>query len=171
RLGSRAEVGEGGQKGQVLQGVNGDKGWLRSGGTVQEIGKERLGELREEAYLLWLTTLLPLQKDQTLELTPLPESKVDDQPVNGVKVTSKGHADVKLYFDSKSGLLVKSARRLEEGGVAFDQEYLYGDHKDYEGVKLPAGMTEQRGGSKFAEWSEVGYTFPRQPDEAQFGKP
>ena len=171
RLRSRLEVGEGAQKGQIVQVVNGDKGWLLSGGTVQEIGKERLGELREEAYLLWLTTLLPLQKDQTLELTPLPESKLNDQTVNGVKVASKGHADVKLYFDSKSGLLVKSERRLEEGGVAFDQEYLYSDHKDSDGGKLPTRITEQRNGSKFAEWSEISYVFPRQPDETQFGKP
>src|SRR5262249_43908858 len=90
--------------------LNGDKGWQSVGGPAVELSAERLGELREEAYVLWLTTLTPLTKSE-YTLTPLAEIKVNGDPAVGVLAKTKGRPDVKLYFDKKSDLLVKVERR------------------------------------------------------------
>ena len=113
--------------------VNGDKGWQSIGGTVSDLGPERLKELREEIYILGLETLLPLKKDG-VELTPLPEIKVNGQPAVGVKA-KQGHADAKLYFDAHSHLLVKIERNSDEA-VSLAKEYLFGGHKELDGMVL-----------------------------------
>src|SRR5713226_2258894 len=59
----KLEAGPAGQKAQFLLVVNGKQGWQSDGTGVAEVDKQRLSELREEAYLLWLTTLLPLKKE------------------------------------------------------------------------------------------------------------
>jgi hypothetical protein len=165
------DVGSGLQKARVIQVVNGESGWQSTGGMVTELGKERLGELREEAYLLWLATLVPLLKDDAFELKPLPEGKVNDRPAAVVQVTRKGHGDVRLYFDKASGLLVKSERRAKEAGQPFDQEYVYGEHKEFDGVTLPTRQQELRGGKRFAELAEMAYKFPRTVEDSTFGRP
>ena len=90
--------------GQVIIVLNGDRGWRSAGGAVNEVTKEGLDELREEVYIEWLATLLPLKKDG-FDLTPLPDKMVDGQPTAVLKVATRGHFDARLYFDKASNLL------------------------------------------------------------------
>ncbi len=150
--------------------VNGDKGWQSIGGMVSDLGPERLKELREEIYILGLETLLPLKKDG-VELTPLPEIKVNGQSAVGVKAASKGHADAKLYFDAHSHLLVKIERNSDEAGVSLVKEYLFGGHKEFDGVVLPTRVVETLDGKKASELTSASYKFPSKPDESAFAKP
>jgi hypothetical protein len=151
--------------------VTGDKGWQSASGTVTDISKERVEELREEAYVLWLSTLLPFIKDNNFTLTPLPEAVVDSQPAVGVKVAHKGHGDVALYFDKRTGLLVKTARRVKESGLSLDKEYHYSGHKLFEGLYLPTKYVELVNGRKFVEVAEISYRFPRAIDDSTFARP
>jgi hypothetical protein len=164
-------VSGGMQKARVVQVLNNDKGWVFSGGMVSEMGKDRLAEMREEVYLLWLTTLAPLKRDTQLTLTPLPEEKPEGRPLVGVKVAAKGHADVKLYFDRETSLLVKAARKASEGGTAFEQEYRFGEHKEFEGVRLPTRVTEIRNGKGSTDLGGVMYKFPRTIEASTFDRP
>ena len=171
RFRSSVEVGEQDTKFRLVVVINKDTGWQQSGGATMELTKERLGELREEAYVLYLTTLTPLKKDSGMELTPLPEGKVNDAPVIGIKVSQKGHADSKLYFDKNTHLLVKIERRVTEAGLLVTKEYLYSDHKNFGGVKLPGKMIESMNGRKVSEVSSFNYQFPNRAEESAFGKP
>ncbi len=150
--------------------VNGDKGWQAVGGTVSDVGPERLKEIREEIYILWLETLTPLQKEG-FDLAPLPEIKVNGQAAVGVKASRKGHADAKLYFDGRTHLLVKIARTSEEAGLNLDKEYLFSDHKDFDGVKMPTHVVETLDGKKASELTSASYKFPSKPDDSAFAKP
>lgn len=150
--------------------VNGDKGWRSVSGSVTDLGRERLGELREEIYILDLETLIPLLKPG-FDLAPLPEIQIGDRPAAGVKVSSKGHADAKLYFDGQTHLLVKIERSALEAGLKLDKEYLFGDHKDFDGVKLPTRQMELLEGKKVMELTSASYKFPSKPDETVFTKP
>ena len=94
--------------------LNGEKGWQSSGGPAMELGAERVREMRNEVYVLWLATLTPLKKDD-IQLSPVPDIKVLGEAAVGVKATSKGKPDVKLYFDKKTNLLVKVERRVPAG--------------------------------------------------------
>ncbi len=158
------------KKGRFAIAVNGDKGWQAVSGTVTDIGPERFKELQEEIYVLGLESLTPLQK-ASFELAPLPEIKVGDQPAVGVKVSSKGHADAKLYFDGRTHLLVKIERTAREAGLKLDKEYLFGDFKDFDGVKLPTRRMELLEGKIVMELTSASYRFPAKPDEAAFNKP
>jgi hypothetical protein len=150
--------------------VNGDKGWQSAGGPTVDLGPARLAEVRDEMYVLWLTTLMPL-KQTAFKLSPLPEIKVNGAAAVGVKVMSKDKADVKLYFDKKTNLLVKIERRATEGGQKVDKEYFYSDHKDFDGVKLPTKQSEWINGRKFSELTGATYKFPKKLEEAVFAKP
>ena len=158
------------KKGRFAIAVNGDKGWQSASGTVAEIGPDRFKELREEMYVLGLETLTPLQK-AGYNLTPLPEIKIAGQPAVGVKVSSKGHADAKLYFDGRTHLLVKIERDALEAGLKLDKQYLFGEFKDFDGVKLPTRQMELLEGKPVMELTSASYKFPSKPDQAAFTKP
>jgi hypothetical protein len=137
---------------------------------VTELGKEGLEPLQEEVYVEWLTTLVPLKKD-TFTLGPLEDRMVDDKPAAGVKVESKGHGEVKMYFDKASGLLVKLERQSTEAGFPVKKEYLFSAHKEFDGVKLPSKRTELLNGKKFVDLTSLSYKFPGKPDDTVFGRP
>ena len=130
-----------------------------------------LKELREENYAHWLTTLLPLKKETSLKLTPLPETKVNGKPAVGVKVSAEGRPDVSLYFDKKSHLLVKSERKTMEAGESILKEDIYSTYKEFDGVRLPTKIERWSGGKKISEITTAGYHFPRKLDESTFAKP
>jgi hypothetical protein len=150
--------------------INGTMGWQSIAGATSNLPRGRLDELREEAFVQWAATLLPLRREQ-FTLTASREAKVQDRPVAVVKATAKGHGDLLLSFDKETGLLVQLARRAREGGVEVDKEYLYAAHRDFDGVKLPTSIIETLNGKKFSELSSVKYQFLRSRDDTLFGKP
>jgi hypothetical protein len=165
------EAQAGGQRLRVLVVVNGDKGWQSAGGAVTDLGAERLKELREEGHARRLAALLPLTKDASLRLAPAPEAKVNGEPAPGVKVSAEGHADVLLYFDKKTHLLVKSERRAAEGGESVLREETYSAYKEFDGVRLPTKVVRTAGGKPVSETTTAAYAFPRKVEEATFAKP
>jgi hypothetical protein len=155
---------------QLTMVVNGDRGWQSTGGMVTELSKERLDELKEEGYVQWLTTLVPV-KGEGFTLTPLPEVKVGDKPALPVRVARKGHSDVTLFFDKDNSLLVQIQRRTKEAGLTLDKTYQYSDHKSFDGVKLPTKQVELLNGRKFTELTSATYRILPRADDAAFGKP
>lgn len=158
------------QKFRIILVFNRDKGWRAGSGATKDMTPEEIEEFREEAYTLWLTTLLPLREKQ-FELTSLPEAKVLGQPAVVVKVASKGHADVKLFFNKQTNLLVKTERKAREAGLDLNKESYYGDHKDFDGVKLPTKQVDLSNGKKAADLTITGYRFPARLDDRVFDKP
>jgi hypothetical protein len=158
------------QKIQMTLVLNEDRGWRATGGTVAELAKEELDDLREERYVTWLASLLPL-RDKAFSLAPLPEIQVNGQPALGIKVSRTGHGEAKLYFDKRSHLLVKVERRGREAGLSVEKEYLHFDHKNFEGVVLATKYIELTSGKKFAEVTTTSYRFPRRVEAQTFAKP
>jgi len=149
--------------------VAGDKSWQATGGTVSDIGAERLREIREEIYVLWLETLTPLKEG--FDLAPLPETKVNDRPAVGVKASSKGHPDVSLYFDKDTHLLAKVARTTKMAGLTVNKEYLFSDYKEFDGVKLPSKEVTLINGRKWTDMTINSYKFPKQLAKDMFSRP
>ncbi len=155
---------------RIAYAVAGDKGWESIGGKADDLGAERLKELHGEIYVLWLETLLPLKKDG-IDLTPLPEIKVNGQPAVGVKGSSQGLADVNIYFDKGTHLLAKLEWTAREAGLPRAKEYLLGDYKEFDGVQMPTHLIETTDGKKSAELLSASYKFPSKADDAAFAKP
>jgi hypothetical protein len=156
------------KKVKIVSVLNGDKAWESQGGPPEAVTAQRVREMSEEVYVMWLTTLTPLKKDGVV-LKPLPEKKVDTKPAVGVAVAAKGRPDVKMYFDKESHLLVKVERDALLAGQKLDKEYLYGDYKDVDGARLPGKLAEVVNGKKFIEL-KAAYKLGK-PDDSAFNKP
>jgi hypothetical protein len=166
---SRTVLEAGGRRQIVV--LNGDKGWiLPLGGAAQELNKDFFEELREEPYVWWLMTLTPLQKDG-FELKVLPDAKVKDQDAAVVKVSSKGHPDATLFFDKRTDLLIKIARRAKQAGVPLNKEYYYSDYKEFDGVRLPAKELITLNGKPLSEVTFTRYRLLSRIEDSTFGKP
>ncbi|MFN4259986.1 MAG: hypothetical protein ACK4RK_11890 [Gemmataceae bacterium] len=147
-----------------------DSGWRSSGGMVKELTKEELQEARAETYAVWLTTLLPL-RDRAFQLESLPETKVNDRPAWGIKVSRPDRPDVKLFFDQHTHLLVQLERRAPEKGVEVTKTILFDDYKEFGGVQLAIRQIDRTDGKTNAELAILSYRFPNALDDKVFTKP
>jgi hypothetical protein len=149
--------------------VNGDKGWMND----TEMNAEQLAEFKENNYAGWVSSLLPL-KDKEFTLTAIEETKVGNEPAVGVKVSHAGHRDVKLYFDKKTGLLVKVVMRAKAedlGGKEVDQESELREYKDMNGIKVPMKVVILRDGKRYVEAEVTDWKGSEKLPDSTFAKP
>jgi hypothetical protein len=148
--------------------------WIALNGKVMTTlnKEEELAALKEAMYAEEMAGLA-LLGDKNLELSIIGEDKVNDMPVVGVRVSSKGHKDVSLYFDKNSNLLVK----MENRGLDFQtqqevaEERILSDYKDHEGVKRPMKVTMNREAKKFIEMEFTEIKTVDKLDDGTFDKP
>jgi hypothetical protein len=153
--------------------INGDQGWRQLMGETQELDKEQLANQKEGLYAGQVTSLLPLG-DKAFTLTLLGETKVEDKPAVGVKVSHKDRPDVKLFFDKENGLPVKSETKVhsaEEGNKEVTQETIFGNYQQVEGAWLAGKVTILRDGKKFVEAENSGWKPAEKLDDKMFSKP
>lgn len=98
----------GGQKVDLTVIANGDQVYEAAFGMSRLAEGEKREYVRGQVYRLWVQSLLPLLTDKDFVLKQLPEIKIGDAAAVGVEVTRKDKPAVKLYFDAKTGLMVKS---------------------------------------------------------------
>jgi hypothetical protein len=154
--------------------INDDKGWKQLPEQQPEkMSKDEVQEGREEMYAGWVATLLPL-REKGFTLSPLGKMKVGQHETDGIRVSHKDHRDVSLFFDRKSGLLVKSQTRIKDvdsGGKEQTQDTLFQDYKMIDGAKLPTRVTIKRDDKLYVEGEMTEFqpreTFP----EATFNRP
>jgi len=157
----------------ILLVLNGDKAWIKMGSDTNEMPLDQLAEQKEAQHCSYVTTLLPL-KGKGFTLATLGEIKVGDRPALGVKVSSKNHRDVSLYFDKATNLLVKAdytVKSQEQGGKEVTQESLFGNYTDIQGAKIPMKLTINRDGKKYVDAENTDLKPVDKPDEKLFTKP
>jgi hypothetical protein len=152
---------------------DGKQGWRRVNDDVTELSPEQLAEQKHSAYHGYVTSLAALLKDKQVTFKSLGESKVDDKPAVGVKVSKAGHRDVSLYFDKDTGLLAKSKVKVKdvERDQEFTQETLYGAYKDFNGVKHATKQGTKRDGTPFLELEVVELKPVEKLEPSVFAKP
>jgi hypothetical protein len=69
--------------------------------------------------------------------TGFPASNVDDSEVDIVQGTTATNTPVKLYFDKKSGLLIRLVRYSNTVLGINPAQVDYSDYRDVSGVKMP----------------------------------
>jgi hypothetical protein len=167
-------VGEAnGMKFTFIQIFNADKGWLSINGQTMDADKDTIAEAKEELYASWVADLYPL-KEKEFKLSPLGDSKVADKEAVGIKVAHKDHRDVNLFFDKKSGYLIKQESRVKDpmaGGTEQSQESIFDDYKDVEGVKRPYKVLINRDGKKFVEGEVTEMKLLEKIEDSVFAKP
>jgi hypothetical protein len=113
---------------------------------------------------------LPLKREKGFKLEPLGEVEVKDRPAVGIRVLSKGHRDINLYFDKKTHQVVKTERRvIDDNGMEVSQENFLtpGKGPGLEGTRL----TIHRDGKLFIEAEVTTFTPAEKLDDSIFAEP
>ena len=165
-------VEAGGQKIPIVNVLAGDKGWNKIAKDTNEFDKDQLAEAKEEAYAGWVVTLAPL-KDKQFKLSLIGEQEIEKRKALGVKVSSKGHRDVDLYFDKETGMLVKAQTTVKDDatGQEVTEETFPGEYKDVQGVKQPTKFLVKRDGKLFIEGEATDVKLAEKLDAGTFAKP
>jgi outer membrane lipoprotein-sorting protein len=174
----------GGTKTTTVQILNGDKVWLTSRGATRELTVDQAARVKADPFTDFPVRQLPLYKGKGYKLTMLGESKVEEKRVVGVKVSSEGKPDARLFFDKDTGLLVKREYELNRavlagGGVPaggeepkpVTVEIIYEDYEEAAGVRYPTKTTRFQGGQKIGEDEVTEFKVVEKFDEKTFAKP
>src|SRR5208282_5189713 len=95
---------------------------------------------------------------------------VDGQNAYFVEGEREGKTALQLYFDAKSGLLVRLVRYGDTPLGLLPTQIDYADYRDVKGVRIPFRWTLARPGGRFTiQLTEVKQNVPL--DDAQFAKP
>ncbi|MGH7170109.1 MAG: HEAT repeat domain-containing protein [Gemmataceae bacterium] len=97
---------------------DGDKSWRVFNGQIQNFDKEDLASLRISEYVDRVTELADLLTDKGFTFAQLADAQVEGRPARGLKISCKDRPDISLYFDKKTGLLVKYSYRAPRFGGA-----------------------------------------------------
>jgi hypothetical protein len=151
--------------------LNRDKARVKINEDTEKLDKEDLAEAREEAYAGWVATLVPL-KDKAFTLSPLGEIKVGKRPALGVKISSKGHHDIDLYFDKATHFLVKTVAQVkDDNGQEVTEETYYSDYKKVQGTRQATKFTIKRGGKTYLEAEVTECKLAKKLDDSVFAEP
>jgi hypothetical protein len=165
-----------GMKVSQTQVIHGDQGWAEVNGQAMDLPKEAVVEMREQKYAEDLDRLGFL-KDADKGLSVVEDAQVNGEPAAGVRVKSKGHRDVTLYFDKATGLLVKRAHTVLDPSLSKEapkevlQEVVFADYADTAGVKHYKTITALRDGKKVIEAKVTDVEFLDKVDPKLFARP
>lgn len=132
--------------------VDGTKGWQGSVRGTRDLKDAEVVQISEEIYTHSLASMVPL-KDKGFEFSLVGNVTVDGKDAVGVRVTAKGRPDVNLFFDKKSGLVIKSERRARDPmtNQEYTAESIYRDHKAFQGVMWPTSRLDRKDGMDLEE--------------------
>ena len=173
RLRFDMEIDINGMKLNQLLVVDGDKGWIKTGGATVDMPKEVRTAITDYFYALALGMMPGELADKAYKLSPLGEVKVGDKTAVGLQASRPGRRDVNLYFDKEAGLPLKietTAGRIEDG-MEVNFEFLYTEYKDMDGVKTCTKMTWKREGKTYLERELTEVTPQEKLDDGVFAKP
>ena len=161
-----------GKKLAQTQVIVSDKGWIQMNGQTQDLPKEAVAEMKEQKHAEDLDRFAFL-KERGVELSAIDSIRVEGKPAVGVLVNSKGHRDVKLYFDTASGLLVKREYPLLDPASGKDvvQEVIFSDYQEKDGLKHYKKILVFRDGKKLFDAKVTEIEFFDKLDEKVFAKP
>ncbi len=146
---------------RLVQIVNKNRVTVTLDGRPHKASPAALTEMRETLHLNNAIRLLPLlTAPNTYKLDYTGERTEDGHTLQGIKVTTRGRRELRLYFDKTSGLLTRTEQMLDDGnGKEVRQETVYLDYRELGGYKRPVKMAAYRDGKKVmqAELTEVKY--------------
>lgn len=130
-------LGTGDKKQVSTFALNRDGGWTQVGSDVEEMRPRTVAAFRDDLYVLRLQYLWEA-KEPRYQLKLLPSKLVEGLPAKGLLVKAEGVPEVSLFFDEKSGRLVKSETFVRDpvvGNLLFQEVFLK-DYQELPGLKV-----------------------------------
>ena len=129
--------------GDNIRTCDGRNAWNTSAGTLLPIPTLVLTGGDLEGAKLDASLSFPGQIKQTLKdwRSGFPSTTIDDKDVDVIQGSSPDNTPVKLYFDKKSGLLLRLVRYTNTALGLNPTQIDYADYRDVSGVKMPFRLT------------------------------
>ncbi len=166
------ELSVAGQKIPINTLINGDKVSIEVNGKAIDISKEVKTTLGEVGHMIEVSRLVSL-KDKKYELNIIGEDKVAGKKAVGIRVSTKGHKDISLYFYTDTHLIAKVEYRTVDAtsGNEVTEERIFTEYaKDKDGRPLPKTVVLKRDGKKFLEAEVLEMEFLEKIDDSEFKK-
>lgn len=149
--------------------VNGNAGWMMTGGQVFDLSAVELARWQLELLVMQASTLVPLKAPE-VKLRIVPE--VGEPHNDVVAVQFPKSPELRLSFDRKNHLLVKTEYYTTDGaGNTVYQENFYDQFKAVGGVKRFFHYTVRRDGGAYIEGEILDYQPAKTADDKLFAKP
>jgi hypothetical protein len=133
--------------GKVESGMNGEVAWEKSSmmGPRIKSGEEKAQAMREGAFNAPIKWREMYQKAETTGV-----ESIDGQPCYVVVVSPAQGKPLTMYFQKKSGLVMKTTTIAvsQMGEIPF--ESVAEDYKSFGGVTMPTKITQKAGGQEFS---------------------
>jgi hypothetical protein len=158
---------------EIVNVINGDKGWTKVAGNTMDLDKDAVAEALEKTHGEYVASLVPLIDGKGYTLKPLGEMLVGEKKALGVKVTAKGRRDVDLYFDKETGLVIQYEFKVKDEGSG--QEVLESsfpsEYKDVKGTKVAKKAVVKRDGKLYLDIEMSETELHDKLDASVFDKP
>jgi hypothetical protein len=152
--------------------VTDGKGWVRQNGGEP---RDYQGDKRPLSHS-WnaVLGLLPSCLGEGVKLGPGGREKVEGREAIGVRASGDPlGGEAVLFFDARSGLLVKSKRRVQHplSRKEVDGETVFGDYKEVSGVQYPHRITTYMEGKKATDMTIIRIELLKKVEDRLFDKP
>jgi hypothetical protein len=124
------------QNGDSVSTYNGTQGWVAAADKLMRVLPLAGGDL-EGARMDALLSFPARIKQDVQWRTGFPSVTIDDHPVQVIQNSERGDLGAKLYFDSKTGLLVRQVRYVDTAVGVIPTHIDYSDYRDVSGLKVP----------------------------------
>jgi len=173
KLRDSMELSIGGQSIKVVTIMNGDAISIVAMDKEVPITDEIKKAMKDPMEMMSMVRLAPLLKGKDFELSLFGEAKVDEKPAVGVRVTAKSKKEMTLFFDKKTGLLVKIEHRTTSpngGGEVAEERIILSYQKDKNGIPVPKKVLVKQDGKTFIEAESSEFEFLEKIDDSEFKK-
>ena len=124
------------QSGDSVSTYNGSQGWIAAADKLMRVLPLAGGDLEGARMDAFLSFPVRIKQDFQWR-TGFPSTSIDDKPVQIIQNVARGDAGAKLYFDSKTGLLVRQVRYVDTAVGPIPTHIDYSDYRTVAGVKIP----------------------------------
>lgn len=157
-----------GQKWEMIQVVSDGVAKQAINGRPIPISDTSAKELQSAAILNEIAQLSPLIADRKFTLKHDKQLKAAD--ATGILVQVRGHPEIRLAFDQKSGHLVRIAYKVidPESAKEVELETIYDEFKTVSGLTRPTRSSVTRDGKRLVEFEIEQFTPLEQVDPKAF---
>lgn len=144
----------------MVQVINGEKIALWVNGASQKLPLAMEEEIRQSFALNRAIRMVGLLEDPAFELAYLGKEEEPERNLLVVRVNRRGLRELRMFFDEKTGYLVKTEHPVDYQGKPFLQQEYYSDFRDLSGFHRPVKMEIIRGGQKILEATLTQVNYP-----------
>ena len=163
---------QGERRHSVVHLLNGDNAMIVIDGQPQTVNSLHLSQLRQTLQLEQAMRLVPLLSDPGFTLHPGQDFSYNGGVVTSVRIQGKSQRELVLFFDQKTGLLVKSEHKIDgPGGKDVTQEAFYSDYREIGGHRRAGKVTVRRDGQKVMDVELVSAQRVVRIDVLEFNRP